>query len=34
MNVEFAALEEKFAKARSLNQGMMQGLLTGRIRLV
>ncbi|MCL4315470.1 MAG: restriction endonuclease subunit S [Gammaproteobacteria bacterium] len=34
MDVEIAALEEKLAKARNLKQGMMQELLTGRIRLV
>ena len=34
MDAEIAALEAKFAKARSLKQGMMQELLTGRIRLV
>lgn len=34
MDAEFAALEEKLAKARALKQGMMQELLTGRIRLV
>jgi type I restriction enzyme, S subunit len=34
MNAEIAALEEKLAKARQLKQGMMQELLTGRIRLV
>lgn len=34
MDAEIAALEEKLAKARSLKQGMMQELLTGRIRLV
>lgn len=34
MDTELAALEEKLAKARSLKQGMMQELLTGRIRLV
>jgi len=33
MDVEIAALEAKLAKARSLKQGMMQELLTGRIRL-
>lgn len=31
---EIAALEAKLAKARSIKQGMMQELLTGRIRLV
>ena len=30
----FAALEAKLAKARQLKQGMMQELLTGRIRLI
>ena len=34
MDGEIAALEAKLAKARSLKQGMMQELLTGRIRLV
>ena len=34
MDAEIAALENKLAKARSLKQGMMQELLTGRIRLV
>ena len=34
MDVEIAALEAKLAKARQLKQGMMQELLTGRIRLV
>jgi len=34
MDAELAALEEKLAKARQLKQGMMQELLTGRIRLV
>lgn len=34
MDAEIAVLEEKLAKARSLKQGMMQELLTGRIRLV
>ena len=33
MDAEIAALEQKLAKARSLKQGMMQELLTGRIRL-
>ncbi|QXB53883.1 restriction endonuclease subunit S [Aeromonas sp. FDAARGOS 1415] len=33
MDSELAALEQKLAKARSLKQGMMQQLLTGRIRL-
>lgn len=31
---EIAALEAKLAEARLLKQGMMQELLTGRIRLV
>lgn len=30
---ELTALEQKLAKARDLKQGMMQQLLTGRIRL-
>jgi type I restriction enzyme, S subunit len=34
MDAELAALETKLAKARQLKQGMMQELLTGRIRLV
>ena len=34
MDSEIAALESKLAKARRLKQGMMQELLTGRIRLV
>lgn len=34
MDAEIAELESKLAKARQLKQGMMQELLTGRIRLV
>ncbi|MBI5109058.1 MAG: restriction endonuclease subunit S [Rhodocyclales bacterium] len=34
MDAELATLEAKLAKARNLKQGMMQELLTGRIRLV
>jgi type I restriction enzyme S subunit len=34
MDTEIAALEAKLAKARQVKQGMMQELLTGRIRLV
>jgi len=34
MDAEIAALETKLAKAHNLKQGMMQELLTGRIRLV
>jgi len=34
MDTEIAALEAKLTKARQLKQGMMQELLTGRIRLV
>jgi len=34
MDAELATLEDKLAKARDLKQGMMQELLTGRIRLV
>jgi len=34
MDAEIAGLESKLAKARSVKQGMMQELLTGRIRLV
>lgn len=33
MDAELAELEEKLAKARAIKQGMMQELLTGRIRL-
>jgi type I restriction enzyme S subunit len=34
MDAEIAALEDKLAKARAVEQGMMQVLLTGEIRLV
>jgi type I restriction enzyme S subunit len=34
MDAEIAALEERRDKTRTLKQGMMQELLTGRIRLV
>ena len=34
MDAEIAALQARLAKARQLKQGMMQALLTGRIRLV
>jgi type I restriction enzyme S subunit len=34
MDAEVAALESKLAKARQVKQGMMQELLTGRVRLV
>ena len=34
MDTELAALESRLAKARQLKQGMMQELLTGRIRLL
>lgn len=34
MDAEITALEEKLAKTRQIKQGMMQELLTGRIRLV
>ena len=34
MDEEIAALEAKLSKARQLKQGMMQELLTGRIRLI
>jgi type I restriction enzyme S subunit len=34
MDAEIAALEAKLAKARGIKQGMMQELLTGRIRLI
>ncbi|EMH95686.1 type I restriction-modification system specificty subunit [Klebsiella pneumoniae RYC492] len=33
MNAELTALEQKLAKVRDIKQGMMQQLLTGRIRL-
>ena len=34
MDTEIVALEQRLAKTRDLKQGMMQELLTGRIRLV
>jgi type I restriction enzyme S subunit len=34
MDAELAALEQRLAKTRAIKQGMMQELLTGRIRLV
>ena len=34
MDAEIAALEAKLAKSRQLKQGVMQELLTGRIRLI
>ncbi|MSQ17478.1 MAG: restriction endonuclease subunit S [Dehalococcoidia bacterium] len=34
MDAEIAAVEAKTAKARQIKHGMMQELLTGRIRLV
>ena len=34
IDAELAALEAKLTKARQIKQGMMQNLLTGRIRLV
>ncbi|HRP94995.1 MAG TPA: hypothetical protein PL143_01980 [Rhodocyclaceae bacterium] len=34
MDAEIAALEARLAKARQVKQGMMQALLTGRIRLI
>jgi type I restriction enzyme S subunit len=34
MDTEIEALESKLAKAREIKQGMMQELLTGRIRLI
>jgi type I restriction enzyme S subunit len=34
MDAEIAALEAKLVKARQVKQGMMQELLTGRVRLV
>ncbi|WP_233598284.1 restriction endonuclease subunit S, partial [Citrobacter freundii] len=33
MDAELEALEQKLAKIRDIKQGMMQQLLTGRIRL-
>lgn len=33
MDTELKALEQKLVKARDIKQGMMQQLLTGRIRL-
>ena len=34
MDAEITSLEEKLGKTRQIKQGMMQELLTGRIRLV
>jgi len=34
MDTEIATLETKLKKAQQIKQGMMQNLLTGRIRLV
>ena len=34
MDEELKVLEEKFSKAKSLKQGMIQQLLTGKIRIV
>ena len=34
MDAEIAALEQRLAKTRAIKQGMMQQLLTGRVRLV
>lgn len=34
MDAEIAALEAKLSKARQIKQGMMQELLTGRVRLI
>jgi type I restriction enzyme S subunit len=34
MDAEIAALEEKVAKSHQIKQGMMQELLTGKVRLV
>ncbi len=34
MDVEIGAVETQLAKARQIKQGMMQNLLTGKIRLV
>ena len=33
MDAEIAALEERWNKTRAIKQGMMQQLLTGRVRL-
>ena len=34
MDAEIAALEERLEKAEAIKQGMMQQLLTGKIRIV
>jgi type I restriction enzyme, S subunit len=34
MDAEIEALEQRLAKTRALKQGMMQELLTGRVRLI
>ena len=34
MDAEIVALEERLAKTRALKQGIMQDLLTGRVRLI
>jgi type I restriction enzyme S subunit len=34
MDAEIVALDDKLAKARQIKQGMMQELLTGKIRLL
>jgi type I restriction enzyme S subunit len=34
MDTEIGSLESKLAKAREIKQGMMQELLTGKIRLI
>ena len=34
MDAEIAALEQRLEKAKAIKQGMMQQLLTGKIRLV
>ena len=34
MDTELAALESRLSKARQIKHGMMQELLTGRIRLI
>jgi type I restriction enzyme S subunit len=34
MDADIAVLEEKLNKAKAVKQGMMQELLTGRVRLV
>ena len=34
MDIEISSLEKKLSKSKMLKQGMMQELLTGRVRLV